>query len=222
MKTILYTCTDKNYLPLAQLTVPRLADYAERHGMDFTCYDGPMPNSCSPNEGIYWLKFEAALELFNEGYERLIWMDVDQLVTNIDYVLPETKTGLHLPKDWGYDAVESWHLSVCGFIAHPNAIPLFKTAIYFEPEWRGQPFPEQGPLREVVKRANDSLTFVPNKEQYEGLINIHPKKPFNSVPDDICPGKVPEPWVKTDWCAHLTMLPVSDRVALAKKILSGA
>jgi len=57
------------------------------------------------------------------------------------------------------------------------------------------------------------------KEVPAGLINIMQRRYFNAVPDDVCPGKVPEPWQPGDFAAHLTMLPIEERIALANKIL---
>lgn len=230
MKTLLYTGYNDAYARLAKITVPRMDEYAARHGLEFLCHrEGDIADSISPNEGIYWLKFEKALKLFSRGYDRLIWLDVDQLITNMGVKLPETTRGLHLPKDWGHDAVEPWHFSVCGFIAHPDAVPLFQRAIALEPRHRGKPFPEQEPMREVVKdimdNAGEAREHFGDQMKYylptlDGMINLHGRTPFNCVPEEVCPGKVPEPWAKGDLACHITMVDLPRRVEIAKEILA--
>lgn len=226
MRTLLYTCYNEAYKELADITIPRMRNYAKRHDMMFLFDTGPLLNSISPTEGIYWLKFEVAIaELGTGDYDRVIWLDVDQLITNLDFVLPETTHGFHVPKDWGHDAVEPWHFSVCGFIAHRDSVPLFERAIAMEPEWRGKPFPEQGPMREVVRHLVETQPNVEaiaygldGKLAVCGNVHFMDRRPFNCVPEEVCPGKVPEPWQPGDFAAHITMLPIEERVKLAEKL----
>lgn len=218
MKTLLYTGYDNSYAALANITVPRMESYALKHDMDFQCFTEPLIDV--PN-GIYWTGVCGALQAFEKGYERAIYLDVDQLITNFDVVpVADAKFGFHASKDWGADAVEPWHFSMCGFVAYPSSISLFTKALSMEPEWRDKPFPEQGPFQDVVRSFTDGMQLFQNKEGITGLINVHPRKVFNCVPDQVCQGKVQEPWAPGDWCAHLTMLPLEDRVRLAKEILS--
>jgi len=44
------------------------------------------------------------------------------------------------------------------------------------------------------------------------------RRMFNAVPDEVSPGNVVEPWQPGDFAAHLTMLPVEQRVALFHEI----
>lgn len=210
MKTILYTGHDDAYASLAEITVPRMAAYAKRHGMEFQCITGPVDDI---PDAIYWLKFSAA-EGFLLLYDRVIWLDVDQLITNMDakIAIPDEAYGFHVSTDWGYDAIEPHHFSVCGFAAHRDSLPLFEAAWELEPTSRGKPFPEQEPMRQVVKSYVDMHN--------PPICFVHGRKAFNCVPDAVCPAKVPEPWQPSDFAAHLTMLGVEDRVKLAKEILA--
>src|SRR3990172_2237120 len=142
-RSLLYTGHDTDYAPLASITVPRMAEYAERHGMDFTCHTKPLIDV--PN-GIYWTGVCGALKAFEEGYERAIYLDVDQLVTNMEFKLPDWQHGFHASKDWGEDAVEPWHFSMCGFMAYKDCVFL-KDVLSDEPKWRDKPFPEQAPMQ---------------------------------------------------------------------------
>jgi hypothetical protein len=118
--------------------------------------------------------------------------------------------------------LEPWHFSVCGFFVTPTAAPLFMEAIAMEPESRGKPFPEQEPMRQVIKKRFNNTPLVANVEGFTsgGLITIHSRRVFNCVPDAICPGHVPEPWDMSCFAAHLTMLPIERRVELADQLLT--
>jgi hypothetical protein len=210
MRTLLYTGYDKAYNKLVDITVPRMKEYAEYHGYAFRCYTEPLIDV--PN-GIYWTGVCGALKAFEDGYDRTIYLDVDQLITNDEFSFDDTLTnfhhGLHAPRDWGEDAKSDYDISACCLIAHRDSIPILQAVLKAEPEWRDKPFPEQGPLRENFQAGFD----VPFRWPW-------PRKPFNCVPDAVCPGKVPEPWQPVDFAAHLTMLPIEDRVKLAKEILA--
>lgn len=213
MRTILYTCFNDAYAPLAAITVPRLAEYAERHGMDFTCFRGPFVD-----DDVYWCKFDKAPELLGE-YERIIWMDVDQLVTNFTVTPALPGFGFHVSKDWGEDAVGPFDVSACGIVMHLDCRQLLDGILHLKQDSKGKPFPEQSPMRAVIKQVGDGVPMRPNAEGCTGMINIHQRNPFNSVPEQVCPGKVPDPWIPGDWCAHITMVPVERRVEIAKEIL---
>lgn len=221
MKTLLYTGHDASYSKLADITVPRMAEYADRHGFDFICHTEPLIDV--PN-GIYWTGVCGALKAFDEGYERAIYLDVDQLVTNMGHRILDTNRGFHASKDWGSDAVEPWHFSMCGFISHFSGGVLLSTALQSELDWREKPFPEQGPMQWYVQKLMGEVPYLINTgasgEMITGMVNIHPRKVFNCVPDQVCPGAVPEPWAPGDWCAHLTMVDLPRRIEIAKEILA--
>lgn len=231
MRTILYTGHDEAYKPLAKITVPRMAEYAEHHGMDFTCYDKPLIDV--PN-GIYWTGVCGALKAFEEGYDRAIYLDVDQLITNMDYSVPNIWTyGFHASKDWGNDATNEWNFSMCGFVTFKTGKGIFETALSVEPHYRDKPFPEQLPMQEMAKinmQQRDDFNHYVETSGYKPLFKspkdsqwlwtIHPRKVFNCVPYQVCPGNVPEPWSKGDFAAHLTMVDLPRRIEIANEILA--
>lgn len=222
MTTLLFTAHDKAYAELAAITVPRMQSYAKRHGYEFTCYTESFFDI--PN-GIYWSGVLGAAPNLEE-YDRVMYLDVDQLLTNpalsIEDLIGPATSGFHASKDWGNDATEPWQFSMCGFVAHRDCISLFREVFEMEPEWRDKPFPEQGPMQNLVKRMTEHLLMVDKKEpwNWNALINIHPRRTFNAVPEQVCPGNVPEPWQPTDFAAHLTMSSIDDRIKLAKEILN--
>jgi hypothetical protein len=211
MKTLLYTGHDDAYQSLADITLPRMWEYSKLHGMDFKVYAEPLINI--PN-GIYWTGVCGAMTAFRSGYERAIYLDVDQLVTNMNYDITDQmlnfQHGFHVPKDWGEDAIEDHDFSACCVITHKDSIHLLKEIFVIEPEWRDKPFPEQGPMRHVLQQRMQDISEP---------IYFHDRK-WNKVPDQVCPGKVPEPWQKGDWCAHLTMVDLPRRIEIANEILA--
>lgn len=228
MRSILFTGHDASYKPLADITVPRMAEYAERHGFDFKCHTEPLIDV--PN-GIYWTGVCGALKAFEEGYDKAIYLDVDQLVTNYDFKLPDWQHGFHASRDWGNDATAPWHFSMCGFLAFNSMQGMFEHALSIEPEWRDKPFPEQGTVQYIVsgyledepRLMRDAPEYIKRLRanlNYKTAFNIHPRKVFNNVPDQICPGNVPEPWQPGSWCAHLTMVDLNRRIEIAKEILN--
>lgn len=218
-EVVVYSGVDDSYAELAVITFPLMESWAHKHGATFIGFRQP-PKDLNP----WWFGIGYGLELLRDGYKRIIRLDADQVITNADKWFDEIPfVGFHIGKDWGYDAIEPWHVSTCGFIAHQNCIPFFKSVLDMEPEWRDKPFQEQGPLREVIRRMMSDLphmTMIDPGVKYTGLINIHPRKLFNSVPEEVCPGKIPEPWAKGDLTCHITMLPMDERLALIKKILA--
>lgn len=202
MKTVLITGYDESFAPLGDLTIPYMDAYAKRHGYDFRCYREPLLNV--PN-GIYWTGVAGAVIALEYPYDRVIYLDADQFITNTDWAVPEDWTHFHASLDWGHDATEWHHFSACGFSATKECLGMMKHVLESEPQWRDRPFPEQGPLRHAATMGLSASS-------------IHKRRVFNAVPDEVCPGKVPEPWQLGDWCCHLTMLPLNDRVELFKKI----
>jgi hypothetical protein len=221
MKTVLFTGYDQTYEPLADLTIPFMRQYAAKRQMDFEWYDKP-PEGLN----IYWTGIARGLDLFGEGYDAIMYLDADQLITNLDAPWPPVMGGFHASRDWGKDATEPWHFSACGWIAHRDCIPMFEQVLDMEPKWRNRPFQEQGPWQAVVRMMLKDQIILPGqvengrvKEVPAGLINILPRRIFNAVPDEVCPGKVLEPWSKGDLACHITMVPIERRVEIAKRIL---
>lgn len=206
MRTLLFTGYDKGYEELASITVPRMLAFSARRGWDFKVWRTfPFPVS---KDAVYWTGACGAIEALGNGYERVMYLDADQLVTNMDSDEFPSSPGFHVSRDWGQDAVNQSFFSMCGFIADKAAEPIFRAAWALAEIWKNEPFPEQGVMRHVVAKG------------IYGPYAVHPRKLFNSVPEEVCPGHVMEPWLKGDFTAHLTMCSYADRIKLAKKLLS--
>lgn len=215
-ETVLFTACDEAYAALAELTAPRMATYALKYGMQFQQF-GYAPDGLN----IYWSGVAHGLTLLKrEWVKRVIYLDIDQMVTNMDVDVAGTipHQGFHCSKDWGNDAVEPWQFSMCGFVAHKDCIDLFEAAINLEEPFRDKPFQEQAPMQYLYKVGLESDPETANK-----LVHIHPRRVFNAVPLQVCPGDllsqgVPEPWQPGDFAAHLTMLKLPERIALFHEI----
>lgn len=187
--------------PIGELTAPIMLHYANRHALDFNCI-----RSYPDGVPAYWHKMKLVIQAFKDGYERVIWMDADQLITNHDYV-PTFQGGFHASLDWGVDAIEDHNFSMCGFVAFPNSLPLFQWVVDHE-EYLTQPFPEQTPMRHLHETDRDMRS----------LMTIHPRRMFNAVPKQVH-GSVVEPWDKGCWMAHITMVEVPERVRIFHEIV---
>lgn len=194
MKTLLLTGYDNKMKELGDLTSPLMLSYASKHGMDFRCVrDYPT------NKPAYWQKMIDVLIAIDEGYEKIIWMDADIVVTNDSYV-PPMSSGFHASLDWGSDATDESCFSMCCFVAYPDSRYLFQWVVDHEKEYINGDFPEQTPMRYLYKTNKHSMT-------------THPRRVFNSVPIEVHES-APEPWQAGDWLCHLTMIPFPERVKL--------
>jgi hypothetical protein len=203
VKTLVLTGYDVRMQPLGVITRQTQEAFAARNSFDFRC-EVQFP------EGIpaYWHKMVMVLEAFDKGYDRVVWMDADQLVTNQVFDVNFCDHGFNASMDWGMDAHGPEHFSMCGFIAFPDSRYLFQWVVDHEKEYISGLFPEQTPMRELY---GSSL----NKEH----MTIWPRRMFNAVPKEVHETVV-EPWDKTCWMAHITMLEVSERVKLCHTILN--
>jgi hypothetical protein len=201
MKTILFTGHDAAYAPLAAITVPRMAEYADRHGFDFACLDfsGKLP---AP-----WYKVPHTLRLLDK-YDTVIWLDSDQLLTNFD-VVPPSGNGLNLSLDWGVDATEPGHFNTGAYVAGQDARSIFKWVLDRESEYACGDFWEQAGFRKW---------YMDNKDMRD-IVTVHGRRVFNSVPA-LVHESAPEPWCIGDWCAHVTMVDLPRRIQIAKEILA--
>lgn len=195
MKTLLLTAFDDFMAPLGDLTAPLMLAYASRHGMDFRCV-----RQFPATKPAYWHKVPCILQAFDDGYEKIIWLDADQKITNPD-IIPPGEFGFNASMDWGADACDASFFSMCGFSAYRDSIRFFWWLEYREEELIDKPFPEQEPMRYLYRN------FPSIREK----MCIHARRAYNAVPLCIHPSVV-EPWQPGDFCAHITHLPIEERI----------
>lgn len=201
MRTLLVTGYDDKMAELGVLTTPLMQSYASLQRFDFKCVRGAIEPLC-----IYWMKVIETIRALESGYDRVFWMDADQVVTNPKFN-PDWVSGFHVSKDWGQDATEDYQFSVCGYVACADSKFILQGALDSEPFWRGCDFPEQRPIQEQFK----------NSDQVKMAMTIHPRKTFNAVPVEIHQDVV-DRWTPNDFSAHLTMVPIAERVRLFHEI----
>lgn len=201
-KTLLLTGYDQAMQPLGDLTAPLMLAYASKHGMDFKCV-----RNYPVNIPAYWHKMTAVVKAFDEGYDRVFWNDADQKVTNPDFY-PTWDSGFHVSLDWGSDAADESYFSMAGFVACRDTRFLFQWVLDHEIEYINQDFPEQTPMRHLYRTS----------PRARGVMCIEGRRVFNAVPIQISPHVV-DPWQPGDYAAHLTHLPVEDRVRIFHEIV---
>lgn len=205
MKTLLLTFYDEPYARLAELTVPLMESFATNRGFDFQCAQEPL---IDVPRGIYWTSICGTINAFERGYDLVLALDVDQMVTNPNAALNMHLDGFEASRDWGNDAIDYSQFSICGFTAAPDTKFILEAALALEPEWRDKPFPAQGPMQHVYRTMPEARRKM----------RTAPRRKFNAVPNEVSPGNVPEPWQPGDWCCHITMLDLRNRVSLFHKI----
>lgn len=201
MKTLVLTAYDDAFAPLGDITTLGKDRYAMRHGYDFRLRR-TKPIGLAP----LWWKQELVIEALRE-YEMVLWMDCDVLVTNPYRSIEGLTEGIHLSKDWGQDAITDGHFSCGAYAASHQSLPVFLECESYRNEHPDAPFGDQDALRHVYASGA-------RKE----LFRIHSRRAFNAVPIEVHPSVV-EPWEPGDFLCHITMIPLQDRVRLAREIL---
>lgn len=205
LRTLLLTGYDQTMQPLGDLTAPRMLEYASIHEFDFQCLR-QFPGTVS-----YWHKLYGVKWAFQSGYDRVFWLDADQLITNFTYT-PPWEYGFHASLDWGIDAMDKSHFSMCGFVACKDTKHIFDWVLQREAEYINGEFPDQKPMRDFYTIHHGSMGTI---------METHCRKVFNSVPKQIHESVV-EPWETNDFAAHITMLPVHERVRIFYEIMEEA
>lgn len=198
MKTLVLTAFDNAMAPIGELTAPLMMAYANRHGYDFHC-TRHFEVGCQS----YWQKvwdihaFTSLSNPVRHHYDRILWLDSDQMICNPDWTPPWTE-GFHASLDWGTDAVSDDHFSACGFVVCRDAFGIFSSVAQLHYLFREREFPEQMALRSM-------------RESHGDMMHTHPRRVFNAVPKEISE-EAPEPWELGDFCCHLTHVPCERRV----------
>jgi hypothetical protein len=107
-KVLVLTAYDPPFAGLANLTVPRMRAFCQRHGYVFR--DQPVSDG-----GLrpYWLKIAALRQALDEDHDLIVWIDVDAVILRLD---ADLRGALPPGKDLGM----VWH---GGETAMPNGVP---------------------------------------------------------------------------------------------------
>jgi galactosyl transferase GMA12/MNN10 family len=80
MKTQIITCYSENLNEIAARTLPRFHAFADRWGFDKEI-------KIIPEENSVWGKIDMIREGFAKGFDRILWLDIDAAVMNIEFDL---------------------------------------------------------------------------------------------------------------------------------------
>jgi hypothetical protein len=203
MRPLLITGYDDAMASVGRLTTPLMERYAYRHDMDFHC-----EREYKPATSPAWQKMEIVVAALRWCSPSVLWLDADVMITAPDLPPPDLlPVGICVSRDWGEDAFGPGDFSMGVFVARQESLPLFEEAMT-RTEWANKPLWDQSAMREVWAECPWA----------RNLVHVHPRRVLNPVPDDVCPGKVVDPWQPGDWLCHLTMLPFPERVQLFHEI----
>lgn len=163
MTVCICTAFDTGFASLAEITLPILVKYCEKHSY-------ALKTEMNPNGDIYWKRTEMLLDTLPH-FDVAVWMDTDALVTNhtkrIEWFLPEGKNlCVSSDKNGINDGV---------LIVNRGSEPLLHSLLRL----RG------GPGIHAPQDALQLLKSAPN-------IRVVPNKLFNAFPVE-CEGDAWEP-----------------------------
>lgn len=201
MSRLLLTGYDDAMQSIGDLTAPLMRDYAHRHGLDFRCIRG-FDADTAPS----WQKIKHIRQAYRDGYEAVLWLDADTLITDPKRKPPLEFFGLHVSLDWGADACPT-DFSLGNFLAGADTDPLWAEAEKRADRFGNGSYWEQGCVREMFHE----LPWVAE------MVYIYARRFWNAVPGQVHPSVV-DPWEPGDWLCHLTMLSMPRRVELFHEI----
>ncbi|MEL6201193.1 MAG: DUF6625 family protein [Pseudomonadota bacterium] len=78
-KWCLFTAYDSHLADMAEITVPNMQRYADRHGMELRAYDNRYVD-----RRPHWLKVQLARELLEEDFDFIFWVDTDAIFVDLE------------------------------------------------------------------------------------------------------------------------------------------
>lgn len=216
MRLLVLTGCDYAMLELAEITMETHADLASAMGAGFRRI---MPFEYGTDTHPSWQKLRFVQQAFEDGYDRVLWLDADTVVTNnycpklSDCTAGTTGTTdggecLTVSKDWGVpeSGMESVYFSMGNFIWRNTQAGrrLLTAALNLQPKHGNSPLWEQSAIQQICMDGG------PEKH---GVL-ILPRRAFNSVPKHPLVPAV-EPWEDGDFLCHMTAMPHEDRIPYA-------
>jgi hypothetical protein len=98
---------------MMELTCPRMRKFAKLHGYDFKCHQKSLSKR-TPQ----WDKLRAILQAYNEGYQQVLWIDLDVFIQDIrkDVPLPDSCWQSLVMAEWAETGVWKTSLMMRPFI----------------------------------------------------------------------------------------------------------
>lgn len=201
MKTLVLTAHNDAFKPIGDLTTPLMERYAERHNYDFRLRR-TRPIEWQVAHISFWrlLLVQQALE----SYERVLWLDADQVITNPAIRPPDSDLGLHLSQDYMPFDRHAGHVACGAYLACRSALPVFDWCLGRMNEW-----------------PDAKMAIRTAYEIFGHHFFVYGRHRFNAVPLEISQ-QVVEPWHKGDFLCHLTHVPMERKVELFPRIMEQA
>jgi hypothetical protein len=205
VKIALMSFYDEEFGPLADLIFPSQLEYCERWG--YTPFFGRPFENVDPRNGFD--RFNAAYGLFDQGFDAVMWIDADALITN-HHIRIEDRLG-----DEKFVISEDLHGINSGVFIARNHIEtrelLFSMINLGEKLLKDHPFREQECL-------NRYLSF----RHYQRMVTVLPQRMLNAVynsfyrrPDGFTGG-----WQPGDWVLHFPGIYMPDRLRVVPEFVA--
>lgn len=140
MRRLIIQSGDDAFARYMELSRPVHAEYARRCGADYRYFHGCCPDGRHPA----WNRIRLMLDAFAEGYDKLLWLDCDVLVTALDaniFAATDDMTPVHIP--WSPSGMvwrPGWWALCSGVMLANNTPAAVECLEYVWAErWRGTP-----------------------------------------------------------------------------------
>jgi hypothetical protein len=195
--TALATYSTRNYRVLYEITFANMAAYCARHGYTFrpSIFTG-QPTKMGASKADY------LGSLLEEGFETILWMDADALVTN-----PEISIEDRLAGEGG--------LTICSDLFGLNG-----GVFLFDESALGQQLLYAiSVISQSMGNEQAAITYLSAIEPYQGLIHVKPQRWMNSYLNEEYgrPAWWMGNWEPGDFILHLPALSLERRVELARE-----
>ena len=190
-----------NYQSLADVTLPTMRAYCARHGYSFECVKSDVHSG--------WLKPQIVLGLLNYGFDAVLWIDSDALITN-----PKTTILDLLGRDQFVCTADIFGLSTGVFAVRSQgaghrlmyAVEAVGRSLVRDHQWAEQ---------EAIMR------FAAN-EPYRDVVKVLPQRWMNSYWNSAY--ERPETddfgqWKPGDFILHLPGMDLEQRIEIATRAL---
>jgi len=214
MKTLVLTICSPEYAPLGDVTLPHWQAYCDRHGYEFR-------RSGVPAEGAAWGKLYLIMRaLFEENFDRVLWVGTDTLPTNPEYSLDYWMERYNFPDALIAADIAGLQSDVMIF-NRTNVIQeyLYAAAVFGQRLHSNHGFAEQ-----------EALSYFAYRLPYLGHIKIIPQKDWTGsgfLPGFQCyineihgrPREFSGRWAPGDWILHLPHTVIDLRIAIFRQFL---
>jgi hypothetical protein len=205
LRIALLSFYDEAFAPLAALTFPGLKAYCEKWG--YTPYFGQPFANCDPRNGFD--RFVAVYGLFEQGYDAVMWIDADAMITN-HHIRIEDRLG-----DEKFVIAADLHGINSGvFIArnHLETRELVLSMINLgEKLLKDHPFREQECLNRYLgfDRYRRMVTVLPQR-MLNAVVNAYYQRPEGFAGD----------WRPGDWILHFPGISMADRLRIVPEYVA--